>query len=61
MHHPVVPIGRIPNTTLDSVANHRTSTKVRNIDPKFLAQVVFNQVVVKIAGEIRNNALGPNM
>jgi hypothetical protein len=61
MHHSVVAIGRAPNATFNSVANHRTSTKVRNVDPKFLAQVVLDQVVVKIAIRISNKTLASSI
>lgn len=57
----MVAVRRIPYTTLDSVANHRTTSKVRNIDPEFVAQVVFDQIIVKIAVSVSNNTFGLNI
>lgn len=54
----MVTIWGVSNTTFNSVANHRTSSEIRYIDPEFLAQVVFDEVVVKITVDISNDPLG---
>jgi hypothetical protein len=59
MHHPMISIWRVSDTTFDSVADNRTTSKVRNINPEFITQVVLDQVVVEIAVRISNNTLDP--
>ena len=54
----MVAVWCISYTTLDSVTDHTTSSKVRNIDPEFIAQVILDQVVVKIAVSVRKTAFG---
>jgi hypothetical protein len=53
----MVAVGCVSDTTFDSVANDGTTSKVRDIDPEFVTQVVLDQIVVKITVNISNNTL----
>lgn len=38
----------IPNPSFNGISNDRTTTNIRDINPKLVAQVVVNQVIMKI-------------
>jgi hypothetical protein len=57
----MISIWCVPNATLNSVANYRTTSKIGNIDPEFVTQVVFDQVIVEIAVEMSTNTLDLNV
>lgn len=38
----------LTNSTFDGIADDRSATQIRDIDPQFVAKVVLDQVVVQI-------------
>lgn len=44
----MIPVRRISNPTLDTVAQNRSATKVRHVDPQFIIEPVLDQMVVQI-------------
>lgn len=48
MHHKVIAIRSVADTTLNSVAQNRASTEIRNVNPQLVVEVVLDQVIMKI-------------
>jgi hypothetical protein len=49
MHHKVIAVRSVSDTTLNSVAQHGATTEIRDVNPQLVVEVVLNQVIMEIS------------